>query len=254
MTVKKTTAYLSWFGIAIFLTIITSCRQKSGMQEDNTANLEAGPGIPLILPETLENRRGEFGGIVDSAIERVKEFAKQYGWDKLAIESFMDSVVIFDSKDEFDKTLLKISGMDTTLHLPKTYSACLEQRALMAVSPEIYISNYPEGQEDNYYEKLLAHEIAHRLHIRILDGNEEAMGPVWFYEGFAIYAADQLNDSTMELLAEELWKIIQSPERGNYKNYGFIIRYFVQKTSIETLVKKAGEEDFTGWLKSLEKK
>lgn len=237
----------------ILLTAFNSCRQKVNKQDAGSTGDMPKLVIPLILPQSLENRRTEFEEIIISAGERVHEFSKKNGWEKLTGESFMDSVVIFDSKDEFDKTLLKISGMDTTIHLPKTYSACLEQRALMAVSPEIYISNYPEGQEDRYYEKLLAHEIAHRLHIRILNGNEDAMGPVWFYEGFAIYVANQLNDSSMGLPSEEMWKIIQSPERGSYKNYGFIIRHFVQKATIETLIKKAAEEDFTGWLKSLEK-
>ena len=33
-----------------------------------------------------------------------------------------------------------------------------------------------DGDEENAFEKLLAHEMAHRLHIRILNGNENAMG------------------------------------------------------------------------------
>lgn len=237
------------FRIFLLLTFI-ACTQKADKREENITNSRRA--ITLILPEALENRRKEFEDVTVSAMERVKEFARQHNWGKLMEESFMDSVVIFDSKNDFDKTLLKLSGMDTAIQLPKTYSACLENRVLLSVSPELYITNFPEGKEDKYYEKLLAHEIAHRLHIRILNGIEDDMGSVWFYEGFAIYAADQLNDTGNELTPEEMWKIINSTVRGSYKNYGTIIRHFAQKTSIETLVKKAGEKDFTEWLISLE--
>jgi hypothetical protein len=66
----------------------------------------------------------------------------------------------------------------------------------MAVSPELYAENYPEGIEEDSYEKLLAHKIAHGLHIRILNGDEGRMGPTWFFEGFAIYAVEQFREST----------------------------------------------------------
>ncbi len=70
-----------------------------------------------------------------------------------------------------------------------------------------YAEIYPEGIEDKSFEKLLTHEMAHRLHIRILDGNEEAMGPIWFFEGFAIYIADQLIKPEINLSKKEMYEI-----------------------------------------------
>jgi hypothetical protein len=48
------------------------------------------------------------------------------------------------------------------------------------------------------FEKLLTHEMAHRLHIRILDGSEEAMGPVWFYGALIDNSADFMHNAVME--------------------------------------------------------
>lgn len=83
-------------------------------------------------------------------------------------------------------------------------SGVLENRRLMAVAPQMYHDSYPDGREKNAYEKLLAHEIFHRLHVRILNGNEESMGPVWFFEGFAIYAADQFSESHAKMTDSEI--------------------------------------------------
>ncbi|MBI4725742.1 hypothetical protein HY768_00705 [candidate division TA06 bacterium] len=165
-------------------------------------------------------------------------------------EPFFDSVRIFDDKAQCDAFLLATMGLDPGTKLPAEFCAALEQQALMAVSPAIYHTVYPDGREDNSYGKLLAHEIAHRLHIRILNGDEEAMGPVWFYEGFAICAADQMNDPNFTLTDDELWRIVENPNRGSYKKYGAVIRRFLKKRTIEEMVEKAGKSGFIEWLRA----
>jgi hypothetical protein len=64
----------------------------------------------------------------------------------------------------------------------------------------------------------MIHEMAHRLHARIV-GDEQKMGPIWFWEGFAVYAADQYLSNTPDLTETELWSIIDAKERGSYRNY-----------------------------------
>jgi hypothetical protein len=167
----------------------------------------------LELPTSLEPRRQQLAATLAAALERVRSFARSQGWQGLTEESFFDRVRIFDRKPDFDRALLEVAGLDPATPLPATYSAALENRILMAVSPELYAAPYPEGVEEASYEKLLAHEIAHRLHVRILGGDEEAMGPIWFYEGFAIYAADQLRNAGADLPPEELWRIVADSER-----------------------------------------
>jgi hypothetical protein len=214
----------------------------------------SGEGLPIALdiPVSLEPRRAELESAVRAAVARVATFAQAHGWGNLTREPFFDSVRIFDDKAAFDAFLIAATGVDTATKLPAEFCAALESRILTAVSPEMYDAVYPDGREPGSYEKLLAHEIAHRLHIRILHGDEEAMGPVWFYEGFAISAGDQMNDPTYMLSDEDLWRIVDDPKRGSYKKYGAVIRRFLKKTTIEEMVDRAGKDGFAEWLKALE--
>ncbi len=159
-------------------------------------------------------------------------------------ESFFDSVFIFNDKKQFIIALLKAAGADTTIELPGTYCAALEKRNLFSVTPEYYLKVFPEGIENKSFEKLLTHELAHQLHIRILKGDEDSMGPIWFYEGFAMYAADQFAASAMKLNKQEMIQIMNTPERGSYMKYNYIFRYFAQRVNLKELIFKAKDKNF----------
>jgi hypothetical protein len=206
--------------------------------------------VPLILSSSLELRRGQLEDTLLAAQRRIVKFAEKHGWKDLTKQSFFDRSRIFDKKAGFDKALAKVAGLPASTVFPKTYSAALECRVLMAVSPEVYAENYPEGVEEDSFEKLLAHEIAHRMHVRILDGNEEAMGPVWFYEGFATYVADQFKGCA-KLKPNEVREVLASRERGNYWRYASVFRFFAQEAPIRELLARASEKDFSTWLLSL---
>lgn len=221
--------------------------------------------VPIILPESLKHREGEFRETLLNAQRRLKKFAKDYGWEHHTQESFLDRFEIHDDKAEFNRRILEITGqtvedvlksasMEGT-EIPDCFSAGLENRILIAVSPELFVKNIPEvGEEFDFYEKLAAHEIAHRLHIRILNGNEEAMGPVWFFEGFAIFAVDQFLHKLTDLSSEEIWDIVRTENRGSYFKYNVVFRHFLKKTTLQEMVEKAGHNDFISWLEQLEKK
>lgn len=204
----------------------------------------------LILSPSLEPRRAEFEGYITKALDNVRAFAAKYGWSSLVHESFFDKVMIFDVKNDFDRTLLELCKMDPGMVLPESYCGALEERNLIAVSPEYYAKVYPQGIEPNSYVKLLTHEICHRLHVRILNGDEEAMGPVWFFEGFAIFAADQFTQSKLKLTEDEIWSIVENPERGSYEKYSHVFKYFVNKIPLQELVGNAKREDLEDWLRS----
>jgi hypothetical protein len=59
-------------------------------------------------------------------------FAERYGWKSLVIESFFDRAEIFGVKAEFEKAIVVVAGLPVSTVLPKTYSAVLECRVLMA--------------------------------------------------------------------------------------------------------------------------
>ena len=212
-------------------------------------NKEGVFNIPVILPKSLESQRSFFEQTILSAQKRLLGFAKKHGWGHLAKESFADRVEIFNDKASFDRRVLELTGADTNMKLPKTYSAVLEKRVLIAVSPQLYETNYPEGVEDDSFKKLLCHEMIHRLHIRILNGDEEAMGPIWFFEGFAILGSNQFEKNGKSLKQNEVWDIVKSKKRGDYRKYGATIRYWTKKIPLADLVARAGRDNFSEWLK-----
>jgi hypothetical protein len=240
--------------ILLCLISLTGCGTaiKPGLNKIKDNHNVEMQNVPVILPASLEKRRDEFERALAAAQRRIIAVAADNGWSHLVLENFADSFVVFDRKESFDAAILKSAGLDPAAKLPSAYSAALENRILMAVTPELFLKNYPEGKEADYYEKLLTHEMAHRLHIRILNGDEEAMGPVWFFEGFAIYAAGQLKIEGFDLSAGEIWETVENTERVDYKKYGCIFRHFLKKAPLKTLVDKAGDKDFASWLRILE--
>ena len=207
--------------------------------------------IPLLLTPALEPQRTQLRAVLVEAQRRLKKFASAHGWLEHMLAPFAIQARVFEVKAQFDHDLLELAGMDTSIELPKTYCAALEQQVLVSVSPELYAELYPEGDEPHAFEKLLAHEMAHRLHIRILNGDEERMGPIWFYEGFALYAADQFEGFLPVLSAAQLWETVQTEERIDYRRYAAAFRYFSQQAPLQQLVEKAGDAGFHDWLRNI---
>lgn len=207
--------------------------------------------VPIQLAESLESQRPILQKTFLAAQRRLRNFAQKFNWQHHTQEPFAKLFHVYADKASFDHNLLDICGLDTTIELPATYCAALEQGVLMSVSPELYRTLYPEGDEEYAFEKLLTHEMTHRLHIRILNGDENAMGAVWFYEGFALYAAGQFEKNAPRLNDTEIWDIVNDPERGSYRRYASVFQYFVTKTSIQQLVENAAKDDFLDWLKEI---
>lgn len=207
---------------------------------------------PLVLPKSLGSQRHELEQTLLAAQRRLRSFAIQYGWSDLIKESFADRAEIYDDKNKFDQRFLKLHGEDLSTKLPKAVSAALEKRVLISVSPELYSQNYPDGIEEMSFEKLITHEMAHRLHIGILNGNEDAMGPIWFFEGFAMYAAGQFENYNPTMEPTKIWEIARSVNRGSYKKYAIVFRYFLGKTPIQKLIDHTGHGDFLKWLEEIE--
>jgi hypothetical protein len=205
--------------------------------------------IPVLLDQALEPQREILESMLLAAQTRLRAFATTYGWQAHVQRPFATQAHIYATKAGFDHDLLEVSGMDTTIELPRTYCAALEQDILMCVSPALYQEIYPEGDGECAFEKLITHEMAHRLHIRILGGDEDAMGPVWFYEGFALFAASQFEQLQLTLTLDDMWRVMGEAERGSYKQYAAVFRHLVGKVSLLELVQNAGREDFTDWLK-----
>lgn len=231
----------------VFLLIIGAC--EGGTSEQEVSDGDSANAIRLVLPVSMETRRSVFVAQVDSALRMIDDLSRAHGWDTMVTEPFMDSVMVFDDKRAFDHQLLAIAGADTAMELPATYCGALEARTLLVMSPEYYTRVYPEGVEAHSWVKLLAHEIAHRLNVRILHGHEEAMGPIWFYEGFAIHAAGQLRHARPALDSAAMRAVMDDPERGSYAAYGAVFDHFEKRHGLERMLKwaAAGEPAENLW-------
>lgn len=204
--------------------------------------------MDIIIPVELSSHRRMFESDISNAQTRIRRFAEDNGWAKFC-GSFIDRAEIFGTKKSFDAAVSCAINTSPAV-FPKSFCACLEGGIFRAVSPELYKENYPEGIENAAYEKLIAHEIAHRLHVSVLKGAEEKMGPIWFFEGFAIVAADQFAGTMPKLTMQMMLDIIRDDNRGSYKQYAAVMKHALAKVELSKMVVKAGGDDFLEWLQT----
>lgn len=133
--------------------------------------------------------------------------------------------------------------------IPKTFCAGIEKDIFFSVTPEIADANFPEGKEADGFIRLITHELAHRLHVRIVKGEEEKMGPIWFFEGFAVYAADQYKGNIPQLNEAEIWAIVDAKERGSDRKYKFVFEHFLKDDPLPDYMKQAGDPIFAALLR-----
>ena len=210
-----------------------------------------GTKIQLFLPSSLESQRRSMERDIIDAHARLQRFAVRTGWGALIREPFMTEARVFDSKEDFDTAVVRASKAPAGTQLKPSFVAALENGVLMVVSPALIAQINPKDVEPHFFQKLIAHELAHRLHVRVLKGNEEAMGPVWFYEGFAVIASGQYENSRPKLDRAEIERIMTSAERGDYRKYASALEYFLKRTTLPEMVRRAADNRFSAWLKKL---
>ncbi len=204
--------------------------------------------IPIMLHNPPNHNQDFFKDIVVKAQRRLKHFSEKHNWTEYINEPFAQIIEIYDNKNEFNKRLEQIFKLEESVEIPDTYCAFLENKILATITPDIYEKVFPEGIEEDSYEKLLCHEMAHQFHIRILDGDEDAMGPVWFFEGFAIYVSNQFSNSVTDITKDEIIRIINNKDRGSYRKYSEVIRYVINKIPLPALIRRAGDNNFNNWI------
>jgi aromatic-L-amino-acid decarboxylase len=145
----------------------------------------------------------------------------------------------------FESELFSQSDHDYS-ELPESFSGCIERGFFIGLDQKEFARVYPQGIEDENLEKLIAHEIAHSLHVRVLNGREEAMGPIWFFEAFAVVASDQMSADWQSIPIEEILAVMTGP-RGNYRLYGAALRWLLKCHVLSDLVYMAHLDGFTEW-------
>lgn len=202
----------------------------------------------LILPPSLEGRRGELLDVIRKAQERVGRFCESHDWSFLLRQPILGKVEIYESKAAFDDQLRRLYPEAAKGPIPRSFAAGFEGDTFFAVAPEIYAKNVPQFVEPDFYEKLIAHEIAHKLHTRLLHGHEEKMDPIWFWEGFATFVSGQFDSEPCTITPEQLRAVLNNPKRGDYRQYNQAFKCFIPLVPIQELVRRAADEDFNDWL------
>lgn len=193
----------------------------------------------------IEIKRSVSGSAFEKSFAYAKNklavFAKENGWKSLVdTKSFIEKIEVFSSKEEFDSALKALLNGQMK-SVPKNFVAVMDNRILRVVSWKTYQQVHPDETLQDY-EKLLTHEIAHQLHVDILKGDQDKMGPVWFYEGFAVLAAQQYE--TFSADSKSMKEAVSNSERGNYKVYGSILRKILKTKSLSTLVEESSKANF----------
>lgn len=188
-----------------------------------------------------------FRATVQRAISEVLSFSRTHRLKIVRQEDIVETVVHYESKAEFDKMISAQPSWPKGVIVPTTYAGVGLKKEFHVVSLEAYQRIHPTDTADDY-RKLLVHELIHLLHIAVLDGREDDMGPIWFFEGLACFAADQYSKSP-ELPRQRIDEILNDTNRGSYANYAAMLRGLVKKESVTDLIKKASAKDFSEWAK-----
>ena len=203
------------------------------------------------MPPECEHRRTEISRAVLAALDVVRDFAARHGWLRHVSEPFFHAVEICRTPKELWRRILELNNAHDVPMPTDAVTAALESGILLAVPREEAERNRPEYfREPDDWMRALAHEMIYRLHVRILSGDEDAMGPQWFYEGFAVVGSgqhlglDQHVDSVDRALS-----LAAANGRGAYACYAAALRFFATRVPLQQLVAKAASPGFEGWLR-----
>lgn len=200
--------------------------------------------IPLELPYSEEKKRPWYEKVIRDAQERISVFALDHQWSEHVSTPLIKRVRVFETKEQFDREVKSAFHYDSETRLPQSFSAIVSDGTLLAVMPNTYSENYKVGQEEDAYEKLFTHELAHELHIRILQGEEDQMGPRWFFEGFALYAANQFDNSQLELTKEDIREIVSLDKPVTYAYYRLVMDELLLHMELKEAVEHAKYQSF----------
>lgn len=191
-------------------------------------------GVKVNWFGTQEKQFAEDLGV---AFKRLNRFLKDQNLSQTPVENLVDEVIHFESKELFDSHMMRLTNGQMK-SIPKTYVAAGDGGVLRIVSMKAYLKIHPEHTKKDYIN-ILVHESAHIFHSKTY--GDEGMGPIWFFEGFAIFAANQYINE-VKLSEDQMKSITAAKERGDYKKYGFIVRDLEKTYSLKEMLQKAKDE------------
>ena len=211
------------------------------------------------LADSDMHRLGEFRLAVAEAHAIIAEFASTHGWSAAEQSISYDVIEVYPSQAALWYRMLELRGAvgaaaSTPMPSPRLAAAFSPPR-ILAVTPEAFAAIAPEyAAQERSWPRLIAHELAHGLHAKLLDGETERYGPQWFREGFAGYAAGQNFDDgiSFDTASQALIAARDNSPPDAYRRYIAAFRYFADRAALDDLIRRAGEPEFEDWLSELD--
>ena len=210
------------------------------------------PSFPALrLPASLEPQRPRYLAALREAIATLERFAREHGWGALVASALPSVVEVHPDQAALWQRLREAFALPPDAPLPTpSLAGAVVGDALVVVTPEAYALVAPRyAAAPGAYVRLLAHELGHRLHVAVVAGDEEAMGPRWFYEGFAVLASDDLH-GLVEVTPADVWAHLDADGDDAYARYGAALRLFTRYVPLREIVAAASRTDVRDWLQA----
>jgi hypothetical protein len=214
---------------------------------------EAIRAILAVPPDHADEAGALAAGIARG--ERIaEEFAAANGWAEQAREPTFARAIVVDGAPSLEREVRLLAGAAPDAPFPTEASAAtIEDGVLVAITPSAYRALRPEhfGIPDAW-ERLIAHEVLHRIFVAALRRDDETTGPRWFYEGLAVVGSGQrLGHEPEYASGAEALAGVHAPGRDSYARYGAAVRRFLARAPLPELARRAGKPGFEEWLRSL---
>jgi len=181
---------------------------------------------------------------IHRAIERIVEFATDHHLPIPNPQDLVEDVFIFDNHDTFATRLAQVLQVHKNKILP-TFVGTMHHRHLYLMIEPYYLHVSTPADSFEAYEKLVTHELAHQYHVFLLNGDEDKMGPMWFFEGFATTVANQYTEKIASVKRSDIQELMFTEERSSYVVYRAIFDRLVRHKSVSSLLQEASSEDFS---------
>lgn len=182
---------------------------------------------------------------MDDAELLIAAFAFRNGFGDAYRRGLVREIKVFTTKAEFDRYLLAAGVWTQTAPVPENYVALFHKGTLLATAEDDARRTNPAMGGHDDYVRILTHEFAHGLHIAVLNGDDAAMGPRWFFEGFAVAAAGQFEGP--EISAADYRAVIAGLPKSDYRVFGAAVRKLAQTHSYADLIERARKPGFDAW-------
>lgn len=212
----------------------------------------SAPTFELRLQAPLESERAFYATSVQEAVNDVADNFRRWGF-AVAPGSLVRHVEVFADLPTAKATLAKAFGASPE-DVPDTFGGVATNDRFFLASPDLFRTTWDKlygaaTWEERTYHRLMLHELTHTAHAQYAAkvlGDEEKMGPSWFFEGFACYSAGQFSEQPALSKADFARQLaeIQAGKKVGYQTFARMVYTLAAKVPVPLLLRHAGDPEF----------